>query len=60
MVEDLLSRNGNSLVLSSGENSMDRLPALQYVTLTQLEKALKEVQEAVIKGVCEKMKALEH
>jgi len=49
----------NSLTLSSGENSVDRPPVSQFVTTQQLGEALRQVQEAVIHGVCEKIKALE-
>ena len=57
--EDPPGGYGNYPILSLGENSMDRSPAYQYVTLEQLGEALKQVQEVVIKGVCEKMKAQE-
>jgi len=43
-----------SPVQTLGENS--RPTASQFVTNKQLGKALKQVQEAVIQGVCEHMK----
>ncbi|KAJ8437297.1 hypothetical protein Cgig2_006401 [Carnegiea gigantea] len=42
------------------ENSMNCPSAQQFVTLEQLGEVLKQMQEAVIQGVCEKMKATEH
>ena len=59
-VDDLPIVQDNSLTLSSGENSVDRPPVSQFVTTQQLGETLRQVQEAVIQGMCEKMKALEH
>jgi len=58
-VEDLPVEQNNSLSLSSGENSIDCPLVLQFVTTEQLGETLRQVQEATIQGVCEKMKALE-
>ena len=41
---------------TSGENSIGHPIAPQFVAVDQLGEALKQVQEAVIKGVCEQMK----
>ena len=38
---------------------MDRPPIPQFVTIEQLGEALRQVQETVIQGLCEKTKALE-
>jgi len=43
-------------VQTSGENSIGHPIAPQFVTIEQLGEALKQVQEAIIKGVCEQMK----
>jgi len=59
-VEDLPVEQDNSLTLSLVENSMDCPPVSQFVTTEQLGETLRQVQEAVIQGMCEKMKALEH
>jgi len=40
----------------SGENSVRHMIAPQFVATEQLGKALRRVQEVVIRGVCEKMK----
>jgi len=58
-VEDLPVEHDNSPTLSSGENSIDRPPVSQFVITKQLGETLKQVQEAVIQGMCETMKALE-
>jgi len=57
--ENLLVEQYNFPTLSSGENSVDRPPISQFVTTKQLGKTFKQVQEAAIQGVCEKMKVLE-
>ena len=41
---------------TSGENSVGHQMAQRFVTIEQLGEAPKQVQEAVIKGVCEQMK----
>jgi len=41
---------------TSGENSVGHPTAPQFMIVEQLGEALKQVQEAVIKGVCEQMK----
>ena len=51
-VEDLPVEQDNSPTLSSGEKSMDRPPVSQFATTEQLGETLKQVQEAVIQGVC--------
>ena len=58
-VEDPLVRQDNSPVLSSRENSVGPPLAPQFVATKELGKALSQVQEAVIRGVCKKMKVPE-
>ena len=58
-INDLPVEQDNSPTLSSEENSVDRPPVSQFVTTEQLGETLKQVREAVIQGVCEKMKVLE-
>ena len=53
-VQDLPVEQDNSPTLSSGENSMDCPPVSQVVTTKQLGETLRQVQEAVIQGVCER------
>jgi len=57
-IEDLPVEQDNSPTQSLGENSVDRPPVSQFVTTEQLGETLKQVQAAVIQGVCEKMKVL--
>jgi len=59
VVEDLPVEQDNSPTLSSGENSVDHSPVSQFVTIEQLGETLKQVQDAILQGVCEKMKVLE-
>ena len=56
VAEDAPGGHDYSPVLSSGENSVDCPPAEQFVTTKQLVEALKQVQEAITQGVCERMK----
>jgi len=41
---------------TSGENSVGHPVVPQFVTVEQLGKAMKQVQDAMIKGICEQMK----
>jgi len=59
VAEDPLRGHDNSSALSSGENSVGHPLALQFITLEQSREAFKQVQQAMIQGVWEKMKALE-
>ena len=45
-----------SPVRTSGENSVGHPMAPRFMTFKQLGKPLKQIQEAVIKGVCKQMK----
>ena len=45
-----------SRLQTSGENSVGHLVVPQFVTVEQLGEAVKQVQDAVIKGICEQMK----
>jgi len=46
-----------SPVPTSGDNLVGRPTALRFLTTEQLGEVLKQVQEEVIRGVCEQMKA---
>jgi len=59
VVEDLLVEQENSPTLSLGENSTDRPPVSQFVTIEQLGETVKQVQTSIIQVVCEKLKVLE-
>ena len=48
-----------SPVQTSGENSVGHPTAPQFVTSEQLGEVLRQVQEAVIRGVCEQRKILD-
>jgi len=59
VAEDLSVGQDNSPTLSFGENSVDRPLVPQFVTAKQFGEALSQVEEVVIRGVCENMKGLE-
>ena len=58
--ENPLREHGNFLYKSLGEKSVDRPSGQQFVTTEQMEEVLKQAQEVVICGICEKMKAPKH
>jgi len=58
--KDSPRRHGVSPAQSSEENSINCPSAQQFVAPEQLGEVLKQMQEAMIRGVCENMKATEH
>jgi len=48
IVEDLPVGQHNSPALSSGENLVGHPPVPQFITIEQLNEAIRQVQEAVI------------
>ena len=60
LTEDPVGGHDNSYVLSLREYLVDYPSVQQYVTTEQLREALRQIQEAVIQGICKTKKAPEH